>query len=311
MMKRAFMMLLVALAALLMTTSRAAQVPVCPPDDIDQALDALGDASDEEKLAYLISVINGEMQQHDPYSRLFLDEKNNAVVMQMNAEDEGISPDDWDPDYADLFKTVFLKSFLDNEESLLFLAMIAATERDFVFQGVFPGKAVAPLTLTFTPEEIYDAVVECMAADYGDDSPEFAEEDDSELVSALEGMTGDNKIHFLTNLLNEAMQMDEDINAQVWIDEPSKTIVWSMVDEEFTDLDVDSEEDVQLIKMLLLGAVASEVGTELFEMIANEGYGLEFRLMGHEGQTVPLVLAFTAEELLSAVTYFEAPPSGD
>ena len=63
--------------------------------------------------------------------------------------------------------------------------------------------------------------------------------------------------------------------------------------------------------MLLLGAVASEVGTELFEMIANEGYGLEFRLMGHEGQTVPLVLAFTAEELLSAVTYFEAPPSGD
>lgn len=300
MMKRTLMLMLVALAALLMTTSRAAQVPMCPPDDIDQALDALGDASDEEKLAYLISVINGEMQQHDPYSRLFLDEKNNAVVMQMNAEDEGISPDDWDPDFADLLKPVFLKGFLDNEESLLFLAMIAGTERDFVFQGVFPDKAVAPVTLTFTPEEIYDAVVEYMAEDYGDDSPEFAEDDDFDLAGALEGLYGDNKIRYMVDMLNEGMQMNEEVNAHAGVDESSKTIVWTMVDEGFTDLEVD-QESMPLIKMLFLSSVIKETGTEIFEIIANEGYGMELRLMSHEGQANPFVLTFSPEDLKNAV----------
>ena len=110
MMKR--LLMTIAAIACLMLTSHAAPVPVCAPDDFDEALELMGAKTPEQKLDLTITILNNAYENLGDYIKVLKDDYNNKVVMLIDGSKLGVDVSDMTFNATDLMKGVFIIKFI-------------------------------------------------------------------------------------------------------------------------------------------------------------------------------------------------------
>ena len=308
MMRRTLMMLLVALAAMFATT-RAAQVPVCPPDDYDDVLAMMDNMTDGEKLDMLIELINAAAREEGSNHCMYKDAVHNAVVMQMDGDELGVVASDlMTPEVQSLIKPLFLSSVLEddedgyNEEFGLLMLLVASTDQNFEFKLVNGNDMANAATLRFTPDEIYEAVGSYLEA-FDEDGEEYEEDD----LGIDEDVDMDALLKEVVDKMEEYFQSEPDIDAHIWLDPQANRVVMSMTSDDFEEAAEISEFAYLFKPMFLRTMLESDVESNslLFAIIASSGRGLQVKMYSPRDKSNPLVLDYTADELMEVIDSYE------
>ena len=148
-----------AFAALMLITARAAVLPACPPQMMDEVMAMLADKTDDEKLAVLVSTLDEFLKGGGGYSRVFIDDATNAVVEEINGELLGETPDIFTPEYLEMLRATMLEDMVtDYIGKFNILELAAKTGRNVETRMNF-GKGNTLTIATFSPEQVAEVML--------------------------------------------------------------------------------------------------------------------------------------------------------
>ena len=147
-----------AFAALMLITARAAVLPACPPQMMDEVMAMLTDKTDDEKLAVLVSTLDEFLKGGGGYSRVFIDDATNAVVEEINGELLGETPDIFTPEYLEMLRATMLEDMVtDYIGKFNILDLAAKTGRNVEIRMNFGDRGTLTVA-TFSPEQVAEAL---------------------------------------------------------------------------------------------------------------------------------------------------------
>ncbi|MBR5170943.1 MAG: hypothetical protein IKW85_10310 [Muribaculaceae bacterium] len=310
-MKKILTFVLAALAALMLITARAALVPACPPQMMNEVMALLADKTDDEKLAVLVSTLDEFLKGGGGYSRVFIDDATNAVVEEINGEMFGETPDIFTPEYLEMLRASMLEDMVtDYIGKFNILDLAVKTGRNVEARMNF-GKGNTLTIATFSPEQVAEALhnyqpsqpaIEGDVVDFG-----IKSNDDNfdEVYDMLDTVPTVETLVMLARLMDLNIAESGDTIGNVWIDEESKRVVLLMVGEEFAGSNEMDEGEMETAKHLFLGAYKqiddfSYVMHYFFLTAARVGFDFEIRLCDEHHLDSPLVWVFTPKEIFDA-----------
>lgn len=295
MMKRTLMMLMVVLAAMFATT-RAAQVPVCPPDDADELLAMMDRMTNDEKLDFLVGLLDLGARESGSNHHIYKDVSRNTVVMQFDGDELGVDANDITPEMADLFKPLLFNYLIEDEEDgvdeefALLMLLAAQTGYSFELKVVNDNDMNHATTFRYTPAEIFERL-----GSYVDED----DEDDAQVLD--DDIDTDAMLKEIIDTMEEYFQTDTDVDAHIWMDPQANRVVMSMTSDDFNDM-MEYRDMIQLLKPLFLKTMMQMDGGEynalLFALIASSGRGLQIKMYSPSDKNNPVVIDYTAEELM-------------
>lgn len=297
MMKRTLMMLLVALAAMF-TTTRAAQVPVCQPDDTDELLAMMDRMTNDEKLDFLVGLLDLGAREVGSNHHIYKDVASNTVVMQFDGDELGVDASDITPEMASLFKPLLFSYLLEgdedgpNEEFALLMLLAAQTGYNFELKMVNGNNQGNAASFKYSPDEIFEKLGSYLDEDSGGEDDDLALDEDVD-TDAL--------IKEIVDQMEEYFQSESDVDAHIWIDPQANRVVMSVTSDDFAEM-MEYREMIQLFKPLFLKTMMEmedgEYNALLFTLIASSGRGLQMKMYSPDDKDNPVVIDYTAEELM-------------
>ena len=294
--------MLVALAAVLMMNSSAAQAPVCAPDDFDEALELLGAKTPEQKLDMTITILNNAYENMGDYIKVLKDDYNNKVVMLIDGDNLGVDVSDMSSGMTDLMKGVFMSTLFDDDEdgaiSALFNVIIN-TGRSLEV-SIYNDKDIDNAArLIYTPSEMRRAIEEHASGGSSsngsvkplvDDGLNFADDDDPETT-----------LKKLVDVMDEYMSDGLDMDAHVWLDPNAKRVVMTMTSDDFADVN-EYRDMMYLFKPVFLQSLTEDDSNLIFlGLLVQTGRGLQVQLRAPGDEDNPIVLDYTPDELMDAL----------
>ena len=147
-----------AFAALMLITARAAVLPACPPQMMDEVMAMLADKTNDEKLAVLVSTLDEFLKGGGGYSRVFIDDATNAVVEEINGELLGETPDIFTPEYLEMLRATMLEDMVtDYIGKFNILDLAAKNGRNVEIRMNFGDRGTLTVA-TFSPEQVAEAL---------------------------------------------------------------------------------------------------------------------------------------------------------
>ena len=296
-MKRTLMMLLVALAAMF-TTTRAAQVPVCQPDDTDELLAMMDRMTNDEKLDFLVGLLDLGAREVGSNHHIYKDVASNTVVMQFDGDELGVDASDITPEMASLFKPLLFSYLLEgdedgpNEEFALLMLLAAQTGYNFELKMVNGNNQGNAASFKYSPDEIFEKLGSYLDEDSGGEDDDLALDEDVD-TDAL--------IKEIVDQMEEYFQSESDVDAHIWIDPQANRVVMSVTSDDFAEM-MEYREMIQLFKPLFLKTMMEmedgEYNALLFTLIASSGRGLQMKMYSPDDKDNPVVIDYTAEELM-------------
>lgn len=301
-MKRTLMTMLVALAAVLMMNSRAAQAPVCAPDDFDEALELLGAKTPEQKLDMTITILNNAYENMGDYIKVLKDDYNNKVVMLIDGDNLGVDVSDMTSGMTDLMKGVFMSTLFDDDEdgaiSALFNVIIN-TGRSLEV-SIYNDKDIDNAArLIYTPSEMRRAIEEHASGGSSrdgsvmplvDDGLNFADDEDPETM-----------LKKVVDAMEEYMPYNFGSDAHIWLDSNAKRVVMTMTSEDFAEMN-EYRDMMYLFKPVFLQSLTEDDSNLIFVgLLVQAGYGLQVQLRAPGDEDNPIVLDYTPDELMDAL----------
>ena len=297
------MTIMVALAAVLMMNSRAAQAPVCVPDDFDEALELLGAKTPEQKLDMTITILNNAYENMGDFIKVLKDDYNNRVVMLVDGDWMGVDASSlMMSDKTDLVKRVFLSSLFDSDEegeiSMLF-NVIANSGRGLEIKIYNDNDITNAARISYTPNELRRDIEEyggggSSSADSGsladDYDSIFADDEDPETT-----------LKEVIEMMEEYMQSDSGMDAHIWIDPYAKRVIMSMTDDDFAEVKEYRDMAYMFKPMFLQSLTEDASNLLLIGLLVQTGHGLQVQLRAPDDKDNPLVLDYTADELMEAL----------
>lgn len=297
MMKRTLMMLLVALAAMF-TTTRAAQVPVCQPDDTDELLAMMDRMTNDEKLDFLVGLIDLGAREVGSNHHIYKDVASKTVVMQFDGDELGLDASDITPEMASLFKPLLFSYLVEgdeegpNDEFALLMLLAAQTGYNFELKMVNGNNQGNAASFKYSPDEIFEKLGSYYDEDSVDEIEDLALDDDVD-TDAL--------IKEIVDQMEEYFQSESDVDAHIWIDPQANRVVMSVTSDEFAEM-LEYREMIQLMKPLFLKTMMDmedgEYNALLLALIASSGRGLQMKMYSPDDKDNPVVIDYTAEELM-------------
>ncbi len=301
-MKRTLMTMLVALAAMLMMNSSAAQAPVCAPDDFDEALELLGAKTPEQKLDMTITILNNAYENMGDYIKVLKDDYNNKVVMLIDGDNLGVDVGDMSSGMTDLMKGVFMSTLFDDDEdgaiSALFNVIIN-TGRSLEV-SIYNDKDIDNAArLIYTPSEMRRAIEEHASGGTSsngsvmplvDDGLNFADDEDPETM-----------LKKVVDAMEEYMPYNFGSDAHIWLDSNAKRVVMTMTSEDFAEMN-EYRDMMYLFKPVFLQSLTEDDSNLIFVgLLVQAGYGLQVQLRAPGDEDNPIVLDYTPDELMDAL----------
>lgn len=297
MMKRTLMMLLVAIAAMF-TTTRAAQVPVCPPDDTDELLAMMDRMTNDEKLDFLVGLLDLGAREVGSNHHIYKDVASNTVVMQFDGDELGVDASDITPEMASLFKPLLFSYLLEgdedgpDEEFALLMLLAAQTGYNFELKLTNGNDQGNAASFKYSPAEIFEKLGSYYDEDSVDEIEDLALDDDVD-TDAL--------IKEIVDQMEEYFQSESNVDAHIWIDPQANRVVMSVTSDEFAEM-LEYREMIQLMKPLFLKTMMDmedgEYNALLLALIASSGRGLQMKMYSPDDKDNPVVIDYTAEELM-------------
>ena len=297
MMKRTLMMLLVAIAAMF-TTTRAAQVPVCPPDDTDELLAMMDRMTNDEKLDFLVGLLDLGAREAGSNHHIYKDVASNTVVMQFDGDELGVDASDITPEMASLFKPLLFSYLLEgdedgpDEEFALLMLLAAQTGYNFELKMVNGNNQGNAASFKYSPDEIFEKLGSYLDEDSGGEDDDLALDEDADV---------DTLIKEIVDHMEEYFQSEPNVDAHIWMDPQANRVVMSMTSNDFAEM-MEYREMIQLMKPLFLKTMIEmengEYNALLFALIASSGRGLQMKLYSPGDKNNPLVIDYSAEELM-------------
>ena len=284
-----------AFAALMLITARAAVLPACPPQMMDEVMAMLADKTDDEKLAVLVSTLDEFLK--------------NAVVEEINGELLGETPDIFTPEYLEMLRATMLEYMVtDYIGKFNILELAAKTGRNVETRMNF-GKGNTLTIATFSPEQVAEALHNYQPAqppidgDVVDFGIEPNDDNFDEVYDMLDTVPTVETLVLMARLMDLNIAESGDTIGHVWIDEESNKVVFLMVGEEFTGSNAIDEGEMESAKHLFLGAYKqiddfSYVMHYFLLTAARVGFDFEIRLCDEQHLDSPLVWVFTPKEIL-------------
>lgn len=298
-----------AFAALMLITARAAVLPACPPQMMDEVMAMLADKTDDEKLAVLVSTLDEFLKGGGGYSRVFIDDATNAVVEEINGELLGETPDIFTPEYLEMLRATMLEDMVtDYIGKFNILELAAKTGRNVETRMNF-GKGNTLTIATFSPEQVAEALHNYQPAqppidgDVVDFGIEPNDDNFDKVYDMLDTVPTVETLVLMARLMDLNIAESGDTIGHVWIDEESNKVVFLMVGEEFTGSNAIDEGEMESAKHLFLGAYKqiddfSYVMHYFLLTAARVGFDFEIRLCDEQHLDSPLVWVFTPKEIL-------------
>ena len=296
------LLMTIAAIACLMLTSHAAPVPVCAPDDFDEALELMGAKTPEQKLDLTITILNNAYENLGDYIKVLKDDYNNKVVMLIDGDNLGVDVSDMSSGMTDLMKGVFMSTLFDDDEdgaiSALFNVIIN-TGRSLEV-SIYNDKDIDNAArLIYTPSEMRRAIEEHASGGSSrdgsvmplvDDGLNFADDDNPETT-----------LKKLVDVMDEYMSDGLDMDAHVWLDPNAKRVVMTMTSDDFADVN-EYRDMMYLFKPVFLQSLTEDDSNLIFlGLLVQTGRGLQVQLRAPGDEDNPIVLDYTPDELMDAL----------
>jgi hypothetical protein len=275
---------------------------VCAPDDFDEALELMGAKTPEQKLDLTITILNNAYENLGDYIKVLKDDYNNKVVMLIDGDNLGVDVSDMSSGMTDLMKGVFMSTLFDDDEdgaiSALFNVIIN-TGRSLEV-SIYNDKDIDNAArLIYTPSEMRRAIEEHASGGSSrdgsvmplvDDGLNFADDDDPETT-----------LKKLVDVMDEYMSDGLDMDAHVWLDPNAKRVVMTMTSDDFADVN-EYRDMMYLFKPVFLQSLTEDDSNLIFlGLLVQTGRGLQVQLRAPGDEDNPIVLDYTADELMDAL----------
>ncbi len=288
----------IAAIACLMLASHAASAPTCVPDDFEESLELLGAKTPEQKLDKTITILNDVSD----YMKILKDDYSNKVLMLIDGDKLGVDVSDMGSDVTDLMKGIFMSSLFDGDEDgtiSALLNIIINTGRSLELRIYNDEDIDNAVRLMFTPYEMRRAIEEHASGGSSrdgsvmplvDDGLNFADDDDPETT-----------LKKLVDVMDEYMSDDLDMDAHVWLDPNAKRVVMTMTSDDFADVN-EHRDMMYLFKPVFLQSLTEDDSNLIFlGLLVQTGRGLQVQLRAPGDEDNPIVLDYTADELMDAL----------
>ena len=300
-----------AFAALMLITARAAVLPACPPQMMDEVMAMLADKTDDEKLAVLVSTLDEFLKGGGGYSRVFIDDATNAVVEEINGELLGETPDIFTPEYLEMLRATMLEDMVtDYIGKFNILDLAAKTGRNVEIRMNFGGRGTLTVA-TFSPEQVAEALHNYQPAQppiegdvvEGIDPLDYGLDD---LYEILDTVPTVETLVVLTRLIDMSIAESGNTTDHAWIEEVSKKVVFSQVSNDYARANLIDEAEIEAAKHLFLDTYKQYDSDDNYIMhyilltAAHVGYDVELRMCDEEHMDTPFVLVFTPDEIFDA-----------
>ena len=300
-----------AFAALMLITARAAVLPACPPQMMDEVMAMLADKTDDEKLAVLVLTLDEFLKGGGGYSRVFIDDATNAVVEEINGELLGETPDIFTPEYLEMLRATMLEDMVtDYIGKFNILDLAAKTGRNVEIRLNFGDRGT--LTgATFSPEQVAEALHNYQPAPppiegdvvEGIDPLDYGLDD---LYEILDTVPTVETLVVLTRLIDMSIAESGNTTDHAWIEEVSKKVVFSQASNDYARANLIDEAEIEAAKHLFLDTYKQYDSDDNYIMhyilltAAHVGYDVELRMCDEEHMDTPFVLVFTPDEIFDA-----------
>lgn len=300
-----------AFAALMLITARAAVLPACPPQMMDEVMAMLADKTDDEKLAVLVSTLDEFLKGGGGYSRVFIDDATNAVVEEINGELLGETPDTFTPEYLEMLRATMLEDMVtDYIGKFNILDLAAKTGRNVEIRMNFGDRGTLTVA-TFSPEQVAEALHNYQPAQppiegdvvEGIDPLDYGLDD---LYEILDTVPTVETLVVLTRLIDMSIAESGNTTDHAWIEEVSKKVVFSQVSNDYARANLIDEAEIEAAKHLFLDTYKQYDSDDNYIMhyilltAAHVGYDVELRMCDEEHMDTPFVLVFTPDEIFDA-----------
>lgn len=300
-----------AFAALMLITARAAVLPACPPQMMDEVMAMLADKTDDEKLAVLVSTLDEFLKGGGGYSRVFIDDATNAVVEEINGELLGETPDIFTPEYLEMLRATMLEDMVtDYIGKFNILDLAAKTGRNVEIRMNFGDRGTLTVA-TFSPEQVAEALHNYQPAQppiegdvvEGIDPLDYGLDD---LYEILDTVPTVETLVVLTRLIDMSIAESGNTTDHAWIEEVSKKVVFSQVSNDYARANLIDEAEIEAAKHLFLDTYKQYDSDDNYIMhyilltAAHVGYDVELRMCDEEHMDAPFVLVFTPDEIFDA-----------
>lgn len=300
-----------AFAALMLITARAAVLPACPPQMMDEVMAMLADKTDDEKLAVLVSTLDEFLKGGGGYSRVFIDDATNAVVEEINGELLGETPDIFTPEYLEMLRATMLEDMVtDYIGKFNILDLAAKTGRNVEIRMNFGDRGTLTVA-TFSPEQVAEALHNYQPAQppiegdvvEGIDPLDYGLDD---LYEILDTVPTVETLVVLTRLIDMSIAESGNTADHAWIEEVSKKVVFSQVSNDYARANLIDEAEIEAAKHLFLDTYKQYDSDDNYIMhyilltAAHVGYDVELRMCDEEHMDTPFVLVFTPDEIFDA-----------
>lgn len=300
-----------AFAALMLITARAAVLPACPPQMMDEVMAMLADKTDDEKLAVLVSTLDEFLKGGGGYSRVFIDDATNAVVEEINGELLGETPDIFTPEYLEMLRATMLEDMVtDYIGKFNILDLAAKTGRNVEIRMNFGDRGTLTVA-TFSPEQVAEALHNYQPAQppiegdvvEGIDPLDYGLDD---LYEILDTVPTVETLVVLTRLIDMSIAESGNTTDHAWIEEVSKKVVFSQVSNDYARANLIDEAEIEAAKHLFLDTYKQYDSDDNYIMhyilltAAHVGYDVELRMCDEEHIDTPFVLVFTPDEIFDA-----------
>ena len=300
-----------AFAALMLITARAAVLPACPPQMMDEVMAMLADKTDDEKLAVLVSTLDEFLKGGGGYSRVFIDDATNAVVEEINGELLGETPDIFTPEYLEMLRATMLEDMVtDYIGKFNILDLAAKTGRNVEISMNFGDRGTLTVA-TFSPEQVAEALHNYQPAQppiegdvvEGIDPLDYGPDD---LYEILDTVPTVETLVVLTRLIDMSIAESGNTTDHAWIEEVSKKVVFSQVSNDYARANLIDEAEIEAAKHLFLDTYKQYDSDDNYIMhyilltAAHVGYDVELRMCDEEHMDTPFVLVFTPDEIFDA-----------
>lgn len=300
-----------AFAALMLITARAAVLPACPPQMMDEVMAMLADKTDDEKLAVLVSTLDEFLKGGGGYSRVFIDDATNAVVEEINGELLGETPDIFTPEYLEMLRATMLEDMVtDYIGKFNILDLAAKTGRNVEIRMKFGDRGTLTVA-TFSPEQVAEALHNYQPAQppiegdvvEGIDPLDYGLDD---LYEILDTVPTVETLVVLTRLIDMSIAESGNTTDHAWIEEVSKKVVFSQVSNDYARANLIDEAEIEAAKHLFLDTYKQYDSDDNYIMhyilltAAHVGYDVELRMCDEEHLDTPFVLVFTPDEIFDA-----------
>jgi len=297
MMKRLF--LTVVAIACLMLSGQAAPAPLSSPDYLTSALDKMGYKTPEERLDYLIPLLNKAYEGLGYDINVHKSNYGNAVVLLVNGDKLGFDASAVSPNLVEPMKGVFVSSMFNNgddsEGIALFLNTVADTGRNLevvMYNGTDSSNGI---TMLFTPAELRKAIKD-NGGNVDVEAVHGGGEDD-------EGLDSEQALKEIINEMEAAFVAEPSLDAHIWIDPQANRVVFSMTSDEFATMK-EYRSMIPMLKSLFMKSFLGE-GEEnvmLLSLVALTGRGMQFNLYTPDDKNDAIVVDYSAEELMDALS---------